>query len=265
MNSSPSGSDQEHLAPQPVRRPVLLGAAFLGVICGFVGIFVGLSIGGLRELRNTSALRADPLGAQVIQPALDMATSPVVLLGDSRVSQWFPLPAIAGEPAVAIGVPGLTAPQLSGALALHSNDLTGQTVIIQIGINDLKSIGYSDRSQEEIVEATQEAIRSIYRELVDSGARVLVMTILPPGPVPFSRRFIWTDRINQSVATLNEELVAGEIVPAKSVIDVRGLIGDSSTTDPKYAEDTLHVNTEAYEVLSTAVSEAMRPPVSDQN
>ena len=265
MDMSPSGSDHEFPSPEPVKRPILLGAAFIGLVCGFIGIFIGLSIGGLRELRNTSALRADPLGAEVIHPGLQAPGSPVVLLGDSRVNQWLPLPEIAGEPATAIGVPGLTASQLAGALSLNSTRLDGRTIIVQIGINDIKSIGYSDRRQDEILESTRDAIASIHRELAESGARVLVMTILPPGPVPFSRRFIWTDRINQSVGVLNDELVEGAIIPSTAVLDVRGLLGDSEGIDPKFANDTLYVNAEAYEALSGAVVEAVRIGTPEAN
>ena len=77
MNTPPASPHSEAPVPEPVRRPVLLGAAFIGVVAGFIGIFVGLSIGGLREVRNTAALRSDPLGAAFIHPALDTNEAPV--------------------------------------------------------------------------------------------------------------------------------------------------------------------------------------------
>ena len=256
MSSTEPQLVTEAEGPRGTGRPVLLGAAFLGLLCGFVGIFIGLSLGGLRELRNTAALRADPLGATSIQARIQSSDSPVLLLGDSRVNQWHPLPEVDGTPVESIGVPGLTATQLAGAIGLLSPDLRERTVLVQIGINDLKSIGYSDRPQEEIVESTREAIATIHDELVRSGARVRVMTVIPPGPVRFSRRFIWTDRINQSVAALNEELVSGALVPEESVLDIREALGGTSSIDPAFARDTLHLKPEGYEALEPLVIEA---------
>ena len=244
-------------SPPPMRRPVLLGAVFLALVCGFVGIFVGLSIGGLRELRNTAKIRADPVAADIILPFLDSADSRLVFLGDSRIAQWNPLPESDGCSSTGIGAGGLTAPQLAGCLGLYEGDLSGRTVLVQIGINDLKTIGYSDRSQEEIVEATRAALQVIRDRLVASGAEVRIMTILPPGAVRLARRVIWTPRINQAVAGINRSLVAGEIVPADEVLDLGDLLGTEEKLAPDYSKDALHLNPEGYQVLSQAVRESM--------
>lgn len=260
MNTTPPSFNPENAeaaSPAPVRRPVLLGAVFLALVCGFVGIFVGLSIGGLRELRNTAKIRADPMAAEIIIPALDSSDSRIVLLGDSRIAQWNPLPESEECSAVAIGAGGLTAPQLAGCVGLYKGDLSGRTVLVQIGINDLKTIGYSDRSQEQIVTSTREAISSIRDGLVASGADVRIMTILPPGAVRLARRVIWTPRINQAVAQLNEALVNGEIVPANEVLDLSELLGTTEQLAPEYSKDALHLNGAGYEVLSEAVQESL--------
>ncbi|MEE2681276.1 MAG: hypothetical protein VX641_02775 [Planctomycetota bacterium] len=258
MSTSMAGNQHGPEGQRPPGRPLLLAASFIGLVCGFIGIFIGLSLGGLRELRNTAALRADPVAATLIEKRLGESEGSLLLIGDSRVSQWAPLPEIDGVRADAIGVPGLAATQLSGALGLIDPDLHGRTVLVQIGINDLKSIGYSHRTPAEIMQSTREAITSIHDQLERCGARVFVMTIIPPGPVPFSRRFIWTDEINQSVRAINADLVAGALVPTDSILDLRGLLGDESTIDPRLAHDTLYISADAYEQLNPAVIESAK-------
>ncbi|MAJ46813.1 MAG: hypothetical protein CBC35_05835 [Planctomycetes bacterium TMED75] len=255
----------ENSSPAPVRRPVLLGAAFLALVCGFVGIFVGLSIGGLREVRNTAQIRADPVAAEIIIPSLESSDSRLVLLGDSRIAQWAPLPESETCSTVSIGVGGLTAPQLAGCLGLYGGDLSGRTVLVQIGINDLKTIGYSDRSQDEIVEATREAIQVIRDRLVAAGADVRIMTILPPGSVRLARRVIWTPRINQAVAGMNAALRQGEIVPANEVLDLGGVLGTEEQVDPAYSKDALHLNPEGYEALSKTLRTSLPDVFGEQS
>ena len=63
-------------------------------------------------------------------------------------------------------------------------------------------------------------------------------------------------RINQSVASFNEELVSGALVPEDSVLDIRGSLGGNSSIAPAFARDTLHLNSEGYEALAPAIIEA---------
>ena len=255
MEPSPPPSPRD--SDDAGRRPALLGAVFIGLLCGFVGIFIGLSIGGLRELRNTSELRADPVGAAVIIPAIEETTAPVLLLGDSRVSNWSPPPRSEDLEWAAIGVPGLTATQLAGATAISDLDLVDRTVLVQVGINDLKTLGYTDRPPEDILEALRSALGRIHQRLEAAGARVMVMTIVPPGPVPFSRRFIWTELIDRSVRQVNDELVAGSIVPSADVIDLRDVVGTDGALSPQLAAGTLELNADGYELISERVVDSL--------
>lgn len=250
---------------EPGTRPVLLGVVFVGLLCGFIGVFVGLTIGGLRELRNTAELRADPLGTAVLAPALEASDSPVLLLGDSRVADWSPRPTIGGIEADAIGLPGLTAAQLAAAVSARPPGLTGRTVLVQVGVNDLKALGYTDRSPDEVLGALRANLRTIHEALAAQGARPVVLTIVPPGPVPFSRRFIWTELIDRSVAGINRELAEGSIVPASAVIDLRDLVGAEDGLLPEFAAGALELTPEGYQLISDRLAERLAtPPASGQ-
>lgn len=211
----------------------------------------------LRGMRVQAGIVDDPAATAILERRIAEAEGPVLLLGDSRVAQWNPSPLIEGRKAARAGVGGITAVQLASALDSIKPELQGRTVVVQVGINDLKSLGYTDKKPDEAGKDTLEALGRVSRRLRDSGAKVVLTTIIPPGPVGLARMFIWSDSTNDVVARVNEKILGGEVVDDIAVVDLTNAIGSARQVDARYATDTLHVNEEAYKQLSRVLEQAM--------
>ena len=233
---------------------VIITVLLLLVMSG-VGIWGGLMLGGLRELRAISALRSDPIDLLNLTDRVIAADSDALLLGDSRVAQWKPAPKTGSADFGLVGSSGMTAVQMELATRLLASRLSGKTVLVQIGINDLKAIGYMDRNPEEIISETKRALAAIHHTLKKNEVRVFVSTILPPGPVSLARSPIWDDEIRDAVVSVNEALVSGHLMPVDDVVDFGSLLGTHRETESVYSSDTLHLNRSGYMVLDEFLME----------
>ena len=253
MNSLP----EQHDGRKTSR--VIITVLFVLLMSG-LGIWGGLMLGGLRELRTISALRSDPIDLMNLTDRVSATDSDFLLLGDSRVAQWKPVPEIGSTDFGLVGSSGMTAVQLELVTRLLAPKLSGKTVLVQIGINDLKAIGYMDRNSEEIISETKRALAAIHRTLKKNDVTVLVSTILPPGPVSLARSLIWTDEIRDAVVTVNEALVSGHLMAVDDVVDFGTLLGTLREADAIYSSDTLHLNQSGYLVLDDFLIERLSPP-----
>ena len=223
-------------------------------------LFIGLAIGYLQNIRTQAALRSDPVAVNALRAQLSNADQAIIILGDSRVAQWNPLPVIDGNPIIAVGVGGLTAVQLAQAIPNLDFDFDGRTVLVQVGINDLKTLGYTDTSRDAIVRSTTAALQKIASELTAAGAKVVLTTVIPPGPTSLTRRPIWTSETNEATVEVNAHITSDALADVHSIIDFRETLGSPSQIDSRYATDTLHVNAIAYQRLSEAVERSLSSP-----
>ena len=230
------------------------------VVSAGVGIWTGLMLGGLRELKTISALRSDPIDLLNLTDRATASDTEFLLMGDSRVARWDPVPELDSIPFGLVGSAGMTAVQMELATRVIAPRLAGKTVIVQIGINDLKAIGYMDRDPDEIISETKRSLTAIHRTLKKNEVRVFVSTIVPPGPVGLSRRPIWDDRIRDAVVSVNEALVSGHLMAVEDVLDFGRLLGSPRKTDSVFSADALHLNRSGYEVLDACLIERLLKP-----
>ena len=232
-------------------------AILIVVISSGAGFWAGLMLGGWRELRTVSALRSTPIDLLSLTDRVTASDSEFLLIGDARVARWSPAPELRSSTFDLVGSAGMTAVQLELAMEFIAPRLAGKTIVVQIGINDLKAIGYMDRDPEAIVSETKRSLAAIHRTLKRNDVRVLVSTIIPPGPVGFARRPIWDDRIRDAVASVNEALVSGHLVAVEDVVDFGSLLGSTHKTDSVFCADTLHLNRSGYELLDACLIERL--------
>jgi len=202
-----------------------------------------------------NATRLDPLGLGAFQNAAPPATQPVIVFcGDSRAWQW---PAPDGIPNVTMinrGIGNQTTAQVLGRFPQHVASLKPGLVVLQMGINDLKTIPLFPGDKEKIVRNCKANIAQLVSEAVKSGSRVVVTTIIPLGKVPIARKPFWSDDVAVAVGEVNAYIasLAGERV---AVFDTgRILAGADGTVDPKYSRDLLHLKPEGYAVLNRAMA-----------
>lgn len=141
--------------------------------------------------------------------------------------------------------------------AYHVSSLKPKIVIIQVGVNDLKTIPLFPESRNAIVANCQANIKRIVEESKNLGAVVIVTTIFPVGEVPLERKPFWSDDISRAIKEVNTYIatLAGDKI---IVFDTFPIIGDSQGMIlPKYRSDELHLNAEGYEILNQNLSQLL--------
>jgi len=203
------------------------------------------------ELNKT---RLDPLGLNSYVnlqefPDVDVKIR-VVFFGDSRAASWI-APQIDGYGFINRGVGSQTSVQAIGRFAEHLRFLKdGDVVVIQVGINDLKTIALFPERRQSIVANCKTNIRAIVEASRNQGATVIVTTIFPVEKVPLERKPFWSDAIEPAIEEVNAyiaTLAADEVI----VFDAFSLLADSQgMMQQQYAKDELHLNERGYEILN---------------
>ena len=238
-----------------MKKPVrLLG--FIALIVALT-VSIGLNILLYREAadnyRDLNGVRLDPLGLSVYsaanQQSLSAGRPVVVFIGDSRAADW-PAPNLSNFTFVNRGIGAQTTAQVLGRFAQDVAPLKADTAVIQVGINDLKTLPLFPEQRASIVQNTKENIMKLVQLSLDTGAQhVVVTTIFPLGEIPWERRLVWSDdvavaidEVNSFIATLASDRV--------EVMNTSATIAQDEIVLPKYRRDFLHINSAGYAALN---------------
>jgi lysophospholipase L1-like esterase len=174
----------------------------------------------------------------------------VVFYGDSRAWAWPAPPAPPNYRFINRGVGTQTTAQVLGRFEAHVAPLQPDLLLLQVGINDLKTLPLFPDQQAAILARCQENIAAIIAKARQVGASVILTTIFPTGPVPLERQPFWSEDISDSVNLVNaylKSLVAEDVIifdSASLLANEAGLLND------RYSQDTLHLNPAGYEALN---------------
>ncbi len=204
--------------------------------------------------RELNVVRLDPLGLEAYPvPANRPDGQVVVLFGDSRVAQW-PQPDLAGLTVVNRGIGAQTTAQALGRFAAHVTPLQPDIVLIQVGVNDLKTLPLFPGQSNDIIHRAQANITALVEQARATGATVILSTIFPVGEVPLLRRPYWSPAVAVAVRDVNAHL---HTLAADGVIvfDAYALLAaESGLIDPVYAVDELHLSAAGYALLNAELS-----------
>ncbi|MGL5064299.1 MAG: SGNH/GDSL hydrolase family protein [Microcoleus sp.] len=202
------------------------------------------------ELNET---RLDPVGLSYY-PANDRVVADtdrirVVFFGDSRAAGWTS-PNIKGYEFINRGIGSQTSVQAIERFSAHVSPLKPDLIVIQIGVNDLKTIALFPERSKSIVSNTQANIQRIVAESKKLGAVAIVTAIFPVGEVPLERKPFWSDEIalavketNAYIATLADERTI--------VFDAFSILADrQGMVSREYRTDELHLNQQGYAALN---------------
>ena len=218
---------------------------------------------GRQYYLELNAARLDPLGmnyySTAVAPAklLDPELTTVVFFGDSRAANW-PSPDLEGFEFTNRGIGAQTSAQAAGRFGHHVKPLQPQLIVVQVGINDLKTIPLFPERKESIIRNCEENIQQIVRWSIDMGAEVVLTTIFPIGEVTMERKPFWSNDVAVAVETVNEYIhsLAGEDVVVFDAFAV--LVGDDGAIDPEYSQDLLHLNVAGYARLNSELVKTLR-------
>jgi lysophospholipase L1-like esterase len=194
-----------------------------------------------------NAMRLDPLGLNAFQdPApVEHGMPVVVFLGDSRAASW-PAPTQGKYTYINRGIGAQTSSQVLARLDEHVKLLHPEIVIVQVGINDLKTIPLFPSDRKMIVENCMSNIHQMVDELAGPGATVILTTIFPVGRVSLERSMYWSDDVARSIIEVNT-FIRSLASPKVIIFDAYTLLvdGEGNIRQP-YSHDLLHLTGEGY-------------------
>lgn len=220
-----------------------------------VGVNAALFERGTRYYLELNATRLDPLDIRAFPaaPPPDAARPLVVFLGDSRAQDW-PAPALDGLAFLNRGIGAQTCAQVAGRFDAHIAPLQPDVLVLQVGINDLKTIPLFPDQSQTIAAGSAACIRQLVGQARAVGAAVVLTTVFPVGAPPLERRLFWSDDIAQAVTDVNAQLRA-LADDSLIVLDAYNLLADDDgLLRPEYSQDELHLNAAGYAVLNEALA-----------
>ena len=214
------------------------------------------------------SVRLDPTGARKYTEANARIPEPrsgvsrIIFFGDSRMVRWNPLPDLANGQLLNRSVPGETTAQAVLRLKTDVLELKPDIAVVQIGINDLKAIGVFPEQKEKIVRSCWENLNTMACQMIDHDIQLVILTIFPPGSVDWLRKFVWSDEIYRGVEQVNQKIKSLQDKRI-TIIDCDQILSLGPKINPKFAQDTLHLNSAGYEALNSSLRPILQNLIQD--
>jgi lysophospholipase L1-like esterase len=210
-------------------------------------------------------VRLDPLGLASFpiesHRTVDTSGKPlVVFYGDSRSVDW-PIPAQGAEMTfINRGIGAQTTAQTLGRFSSHVLPLKANTLVLQVGINDLKTIALFPEQKKTITDNCIANIQEIVQLATEHRMRVILTTIFPLGKLPIERMPFWSNDVADAIDDVNQSIIGMEhngivILDAAAI-----LVNDKGIIDSRYSKDFLHLNPQGYDALNRALSPLLLKP-----
>ena|GEM_PF-997681 len=234
--------------------------AFVLVLSLGMNIYLGEK--ALHYYTILNALRLDPLELKRIAPQSPPKTSTyrMMMYGDSRAQGW---PAIELRDVEVLnhGISMQTSIQITERYHAHVVPFQPDIIVLQLGMNDVKTIGLFPERRDEIVANYKENLDELIQKSIAQHTNVVVTTILPIGSISLMRTMIWSQEIDKARIELNDHIRSldkeGVYVfdAAQHVMDEEGYL------DHRYAFDELHLNSLGYAQINRYFQPFMRDVV----
>ena len=126
-------------------------------------------------------------------------------------------------------------------------------MLIQAGINDLKTIGLFPAQRDEIVANCKKNLAAMVQRATAQGATVILTTVFPTAQPSLLRRPFWSDAVGEAIVEVNLYLktLAGDRVVLFDSAAL--LVGADGAIQPVYSYDLLHLNQAGYAALNAAL------------
>lgn len=238
---------------------------FIGlIVCLGLSLFANITLFRFarQQYKAVNALRLDPLGLMTYPAEADAAEikgKTAVFIGDSRAAQW---PAPTDLPQLHFlnrGIGSQTSAQITGRLEKHIRPLNPDILIVQMCINDLKTIPLFAANKELIIHNCRQNLETVVAAAAEMDTTLIVTTIFPVGPFPLERQIYWSPDIAAAVTDINDTIhtFAAENV---IILDAYTLLLDEQTglLNEAYAADELHLNEAGYARLNQSLTSILR-------
>ena len=231
-------------------RALIIGLILILLLAGIIALFL------IRKYYlKYNILRFDPLEERILDTDLLIVPdnkNSIWLIGDSRIARWdrdhlSPLKAGINN----LGIEGQTTAQVLNRLRNYLETAQPEWLILEAGINDLKIIGVKKEYESLIVEGCINNIISIIELCQKKNIGIILINIFPAGKIEFTRRFVWNSSVDSSIILVNKRLRDYCNINNVYFFDTDTILCDrTSVIKEQYQDGFLHVNDEAYKVLS---------------
>ncbi len=199
--------------------------------------------------------RLDPLGLAAFPREQTRASvgdgKPlVVFLGDSRAAVWPAPTQLDSFTFINRGASAQTTAQVLGRFPYHVQSLQPDILVLEVGINDLKTIPLFPDRKAAIVAECEANIRQLVQLATRDNTRVILVTIFPLGQIPIERRPFWSDDVALAIIEVNQFIttLAGDRVEIFDAAEI--LSNERGIVDSRYSKDFLHLNPTGYDALN---------------
>ncbi|KKD36430.1 GDSL-type esterase/lipase family protein [Limnoraphis robusta] len=236
------------------KPPILLTLLVLALLGSSIFLNFLLFNRGKQYYLELNLTRLDPLGWNAYP--LDSNPPPktnsrvrLVFFGDSRAASWLS-PDMEGYEFINRGIGSQTSIQTLQRFEQHIKPLEPDIVLIQVGVNDLKTIPLFPKRKELTIADCKTNIQQIVEQSKALGAVVILTPILPVGEIPLERKPFWSDDVGLAIKEVNTYInsLASENViifdPFSILVDEKGVV------KREYSKDELHLNSQGYKVLN---------------
>lgn len=231
-----------------------------------IGLNVWLAAALYHAFRDLQFARVFPLGAPPAEHGAAVTAGTVqsihptlTFYGDSRALLWDTKPLARHFRVVNLAVGAQTSAQLRLQLEAEPR-VVSDWAVVEVGINDLHPLGVLGELRAMIVTELDRNLGVIVERLLERSRCVVVVTIVPPGSVPWERRWLWDSGTLDAVAAANlgiAKLAHSEHDADRiRVLDAaRLLAAGRQELPPQYVsqDSFLHMNSDAYNVLNRAL------------
>lgn len=202
-----------------------------------------------------NSLRLDPLGlvySSKNPPPAKTSLPLVVFFGDSRAFMWTN-PVTETFAFYNLGLGSQTTEQIASRYDLQVLPLRPDILVLQAGINDLKTIPLFPERKQHIIQRCKDNLTEIVQKAISDGSTVVLTTIFPLGEIPLERRLVWSEDVAFAIDEVNVYLksLGG---PSVIILDTEQILaGENGIVQRHYSLDFLHLNSQGYEALNKAL------------
>ena len=238
-------------------KPASCSTILLSVACL---VIVGLSTlcwafykKSKRHYMSASLLALDPIHQSLFTKKSDGG---IVFFGDSRISQW-PAQHMSHGNTKNRGISGHTTTQCRLRFTEHVIKEKPQAIVLQLGINDLRSIPLFPHSKDAIIKNCEANLLWMVAQANKQKIPTVLLTIFPVSKVPLKYKLIWSKEVDEAVFQINQKLLSLNGAHLRVIDTAAILTGKNHKPDPDFYVDHLHLSEAGYAALKPSLEEAL--------
>lgn len=238
---------------------------YVGIILILLAFSLGLNVylyrKGIEYYLFLNETRLDPFGLN-LKPNPKQSSSQsqlrkIAVFGDSRAGQWSKPTGLAQFSWFNLGMSGQTSTQVLGRFLPQVVPLQPDILLVQVCINDLKTIPLFPQSQAWIIANCKNNIQMIIQAARAKNMAVILTTIMPLGRIPWERQFIWSDDVSVAIAEVNDFIrqLHGNGVYIFDTVPI--LADETGLVKREFSRDFLHLNAVGYQALNESLKQTI--------